>query len=66
MEKLRTKKTDTSSLVTATVLYTNIGEVEEEIPDHAKYISDSEGNKLAGTIFDTKLNEWNLARNMLM
>lgn len=54
---MRTKKTDTSSLVTATVLYTNIGEVEEEIPDHAKYISDSEGNKLAGTIFDTKLNE---------
>ena len=40
------KKTDTSGLVPTTVLDTNISEVENKIPDHAKYIISQEVDKL--------------------
>ena len=35
----------------------------EKITDHAKYIATSELNKLAGSIFDTKLKQAHLATN---
>ena len=46
-----------------TVLNTKIGEVENKIPDHAKYITIPEFNKFAGILFDTKLKHANLATN---
>ena len=49
--------------MTATVLNTKIGEVENKIPDHAKYITTFESNKFAGSVFDTKLKQANLATN---
>ena len=37
--KLKNKIPNTSSLVTTTVLNTEIGEVENKFPDHANYIT---------------------------
>ena len=37
---------DTSGLVTATVLNTKISEVENKVPNHDKYITTPECNKL--------------------
>ena len=48
---------DTSSLVTATVLKTKISEVENKIPDYAKYITTQEFNKLTAESFDGGLKQ---------
>ena len=40
---------DTSSLVTTTVLNTKIEEAENKIPDHVEYIAIPEFNKLKAT-----------------
>ena len=47
------KALDTSGLVTTTVLNVKISEVENKIPDHAKYITASEFNKLTAKKFAT-------------
>ena len=39
ISEVENKILDTSNLVTATVLSTNIGDVEKTIPDLAKYIT---------------------------
>ena len=44
-------------LVTATVLNTKIGEVENKILDHAKYIFIQKFNKLTAENFMTGLNQ---------
>ena len=44
-----------------TVLNTNIGNVENKIPDNAKYITTPKFNKYFGSIFDTKLKQASLA-----
>ena len=55
------KKTpDTSGLVTTTVLNTKISEVENKIPDHAKYITTPEFNKLTAGHFAARLKQANL------
>ena len=46
---------DTSSLVIAIVLNTKIAEVENKIPDHAKYITTREFNKLKAENFAARL-----------
>ena len=51
---------DTSGLKTTTVLITKIGEVENRIPDHAKYITTQEFNKLTAENFKERLKEANL------
>ena len=43
-----------------TVVNTKIGEVENEIPDHAKYITTQEFNKLTAENFAAKLKQVNL------
>ena len=43
-----------------TVVNTKIGEVENEIPDHAKYITTQEFNKLTAENFAAKLTQVNL------
>ena len=48
---------------TTAALNTKIGEVENKIPYHTKCITALEFNKFAGSIFDMKLNEINLATN---
>ena len=42
---------DTSGLVTATILNTKIREVENKNPDHGKYITTQEFNKLTAENF---------------
>ena len=54
------KISDRSGLVTTTVLNTEIGEVENKIPDHAQYITTSEFNKLTAENFAAKLKKANL------
>ena len=61
--EIESKIPDTSSLVTATILNTKTGEVNNKFPDHAKYITTPEIHKFAGSIFDTKLKQANLATN---
>ena len=46
--------------MTTTVLNTEIGEVENKIPDHAQYITTSEFNKLTAENFAAKLKKANL------
>ena len=48
------------SLVTMTVLNTRISEVENKIPNHDKYISTLEFNKLTAKHFTAKLKQGNL------
>ena len=47
--------------MTTTVLNTKIGEVENKILDHAKYITTPEFKKPTGSIFDMNLKQVNLA-----
>ena len=49
--------------MTAAVLNTKIGEVENKILDHAKYIATFEFGKSAGSIFHRNLKQTNLAKN---
>ena len=51
------------TLANTNVLNTKIGEVENKIPGHAKYISTHEFNELAWLIFDPKLDKQNLKTN---
>ena len=51
---------DSSSLVTTNVLNTKISEVEEKIPDHAKYITTQEFNKLTAENLTARLTQTNL------
>ena len=46
---------NTSSLVTTTVLNIKISEVENKIPDHAKYITVPEFNKLTAENYTARL-----------
>ena len=50
----------TSSLVTTTVLNTKNGEIENKIPDHAKYIATQEFKKLTVENFAARLKQANL------
>ena len=50
-------------LATITVLSTKIGEVENKVPDHAKYITTHEFNEFEGSILDPKLEKTNLETN---
>ena len=55
------KKTpDTSGLVTTTVLNTKINGVKNKIPDHAKYITTHEVNKLTTKHFAARLKQADL------
>ena len=47
--------------MTATVLNTKIGEVENKTPDHVKYITTPEFNKLAAENLAARLKQANLA-----
>ena len=49
--------------MTAAVLNTRIGEVENKILDHAKYIATFEFGKSAGSIFHRNLKQTNSAKN---
>ena len=49
--------------MTTTVFNTKFGEIENKIPDHAKYISTPEFNKFAFSVIDTELKQVNLAIN---
>ena len=49
--------------MTAAVLNTRIGEVENKILDHTKYIATFEFGKSAGSIFHRNLKQTNLAKN---
>ena len=49
--------TETPDLVTIAFLNTKIGEVENKIPDHAKYIVTIESDKFASSIFDKNKNK---------
>ena len=51
---------DSSSLVTTNGLNTKISEVEEKIPDHAKYITTQEFNKLTAENLTARLTQTNL------
>ena len=63
MEILIKKIPDISGFVTTTVLNTKIAEVENEMPDHAKYVTTPEFNKFSGSIFNTKSKQAGLATN---
>ena len=49
--------------MTTTAPDTKVGEVENEIPDHAKYITTPEFNKFAGAIIDRRLKQANFITN---
>ena len=48
--------------MTTTIFNTKISEHENKIPDHAKYITLSEFNKLAAENFAARITEANLLR----
>ena len=50
---------DTSGIVTPTVLNTKISEVENKIPDYAKYIANQELNKSTAENFAARLTQAN-------
>ena len=58
--KFRNKVPNTNSLVSTTVLYTKISEVENQIPNHDKYITSPEFNKLTAENFTARLKQANL------
>ena len=60
ISEVQNKILDTSGLVTTTVLNTKIGEVENKVPDHAKYIATSEFNKLTADNFPARLKQADL------
>ena len=49
--------------VTTTVLKPKIEEIENKVSDHAKYINTLQFDKFAGSIFDAKSKQANLAKN---
>ena len=49
--------------MTTTVLDTKIGEIENKIPDYAKYVPTPEFNKSSDLKLDKKLKQANLATN---
>ena len=51
---------DTTSLVSTIVLNTKVGEVDNKIPDHAKYITTQEFSKLHAENFAARLKQVNL------
>ena len=53
---------DTSGLVTSTVLNTKISEVENKKPDHVKFITSQEFNKLTTEKFAERLSQVKLVR----
>ena len=64
---LNTKTTETenkmsgnSSLVTTTVLNIKIGEVKKKVPDHGKYITTQEFNKVIAEDFAARLKQADL------
>ena len=57
ISKLRTKY---QILVTITVVNTKISEVENKVPDHAKYIATQEFNKLTSEKITARLTQANL------
>ena len=57
---MENKILDASSLVTTTVLNTEISEVKNKTPDHAKYITTQEFNKLRAENLADRLNKINL------
>ena len=54
------KISDTSGLVTTTVLNTKISEVKDRIPGHSKYITTQELNKLTAENVAARLTQANL------
>ena len=48
-----------SDLVTTNAPDTKVGEVENKVPDHAKYITTREFNKFAGTKIDKRPEQAN-------
>ena len=58
--KLRTKYQIPSGSVTTTVLSTKICEVENKIPNHDRYITTLEFNKLIAENFTARLKQANL------
>ena len=58
--KWRKKIQNTSGLVTAAVLNTKISEVKNEFPNHDKYITTPEFNKLTAENFTARLKQANL------
>ena len=54
------KVSDTSGLVTTTVLNTKISEVEDKIPDNSKYITTQEFNQLTAKNFAARLKQADL------
>ena len=48
---------DPCDLVTTTIFNIEIGEVENKIPDHAKYTATIESDKFARSIFDKNKNK---------
>ena len=54
------KISNTSSLVTTTVLNTRISEVGDKIPDNSKYITTLDFNKLTAETFASRLKEADL------
>ena len=57
---LRTKYQILVVLVTITVLNTKLGEVENKIPDHAKYITTQELNKIMAENFKERVKKADL------
>ena len=55
IEDFENKISDLYGLVTASVLNTKIGEAENKISGHIKYITTPELNEFADSIFNTKL-----------
>ena len=55
ISEVENKITNTSSLVTTTVLNIKISEVENKIPDHAKYVTVPEFNKLTAENYTARL-----------
>ena len=54
------KISDTSGLVTTAVLNTKISEVKDRVPDHSKYITTQELNKLTAENVAARLTQANL------
>ena len=61
METIK-KIRDTSGLVISIVLNTKISEVENKKPDHVKFITSQEFNKLTTEKFAERLSQVNLVR----
>ena len=60
ISEIENKVIGNNSLVTRTVPNTKISEVKNKIPDHAKYITTQEFNKLTAETFAVRLTQANL------